>query len=748
MTTTAEALAQGWRLHQAGQWAAAEQIYRQVLQANPADANAWCYLGIACHDQDRLDEAVAAYRRAIQLQPNFPIAFNNLGNTLRLQRKLADAVACFDQALRLKPDYVNAHKNKGTALVWEGHLEEALACYGRALEHSPNDADTRKNRGVILLLLGRFDEGWQEYAWRWQTDEVSRPKYPQPLWDGSPLDGKTILLTAEQGLGDTVHFIRYAAVLKEKYNCRVIAACPKPLLRLLKTCPGIDTLIAQDQTPPAFDVYASLLDVPGVLRDHPDSFPRQIPYLSADEDLVRQWNAHFQAYGGYKIGLVWQGNPKHQADRMRSMPLAEFGPLGKLKGIQLFSLQKGAGSEQLDTLGGVLDVVPLGARLDETTGAFMDTVAVLRNLDLLITTDTAIAHVAGALGVQTWVALSHVPDWRWLLERRDSPWYPTLRLFRQPSVGDWPGVVQQMVDQLLQLSPRIQRRQAEDYRLATAGPNRLVRTRHGLMVYNRHDTYIGRSLELYGEFSEGESELFRQVVRPGQIVVDAGANIGVHTLLLSRQVGDPGLVYAFEPQRAIHEILCGNVALSGRKNVRCRCEALGDAAGEICVPAMNYDSEANFGGLALGGRQPGEKVPVVTIDSLQLPRCDLLKVDVEGMELPVLRGAADTIRKFHPILYVENDRLESSPALIAHLLALDYKLYWHLPPLYHPGNYFGNPVNVFGSIVSSNMLCVHSSVKSSISGLAPIENPEEHWLKRGRTADHASQTDSGASRSG
>ena len=296
---------------------------------NPADANAWCYLGIACHDQDRLDEAVAAYRRAIQLQPNFPIAFNNLGNTLRLQRKLADAVACFDQALRLKPDYVNAHKNKGTALVWEGRLDEALTCYGRALEFASDDADTHKNRGVILLLLGRFDEGWTEYAWRWQTDEVSRPKYPQPLWDGSPLDGKTILLTAEQGLGDAVHFIRYAAVLKQKYGCRVIAACPKPLLRLLQTCPGIDTLVAQDEAPPAFDVYASLLDVPGILRDHPDTFPRQIPYLSADPELVSHWHDYFQAYGGYRIGLAWQGNPKHQADRMRSMPLAEFRAAGK-----------------------------------------------------------------------------------------------------------------------------------------------------------------------------------------------------------------------------------------------------------------------------------------------------------------------------------------------------------------------------------------------------------------------------------
>ena len=173
------------------------------------------------------------------------------------------------------------------------------------------------------------------------------------------------------------------------------------------------------------------------------------------------------------------------------------------------------------------------------------------------------------------------------------------------------------------------------------------------------------------------------------------------------------------------------MALNGRRNVRCRCEALADAAGEICVPAMNYDAEANFGGLGLGGYQSGEKVPVATIDGLQLPRCDLVKVDVEGMELPVLRGAAGTIQKFRPILYVENDRVESSPALIAYILSLGYKLYWHLPPLYRAANFFENPTNLFGNIVSSNMLCIHASVKSSISGLTPIERPEDHWLKKG-----------------
>lgn len=730
MATPAEALAQGWQLHQAGQWAAAEAIYRQVLKANPADPNAWCYLGIACHDQDRFDEAVAAYRRAIQLQPNFPIAFNNLGNTLRMQRKLGEAITCFDQALKLKPDYVNAYKNKGTAYVWEGCLTEAMACYDRAMELAPNDAETHKNRGVILLLLGQFAEGWPEYAWRWKTDDLARPQYAQPLWDGAPLDGKTILLTPEQGLGDTVHFVRYAAVLKDKYNCRTIMLCPKPLLRLLASCPGIDVLAPQDQPLPDFDCHVPLVDIPGLLHDTLDTFPRPIPYLTADSELVRRWQTTLQSYGGCKIGLAWQGSPQYQADRMRSIPLAEFAPLGKLRGLHLFSLQKGFGSEQIDRLAGAFDVVSLGDQLDEASGPFMDTAAVLRNLDLVITADTSIAHLAGALGVPTWLALAKVPHWPWLLEREDSPWYPTIRLFRQSAPGDWAGVVRQMVDELLQLSPQVQRRQREDFRLATAGSNRLVRAKHGLLLFNRHDVYVGRSLDQYGEYSEAECDLFEQIVRPGSVVVEAGANIGVHTLLLSQRAGDQGCVYAFEPQRTLYEILCANMALNGCKNVRCRCEALGETAGEICVPPLNYEAEANFSGLGLGSYQQGEKVPLATIDRLQLPRCDLVKVDVEGMELAVLRGAAATIQKFRPILYVENDRLETSPALIEYILTLGYKAYWHLPPLYQPGNYYENPANVFENLVSSNMLCIHSSVKSAISGLTPIERPEDHWLKK------------------
>jgi len=727
MTTTADALAHGWKLHQAGDFAGAENIYRQVLQADANDANAWCYFGMACHDQERFDEAVVAYRKAIQIRPAFPVAFNNLGNTFRLQRRLDESIASFDHALRLKPDYVNAHKNKGTALVWEGHLAEALASYRRALEFAPDDGETRKNLGVILLLQGNFEEGWREYNWRWKTDQASLPKYPQPIWDGSSLDGRTILLSVEQGLGDTVQFIRYAEVLKKKYDCRVIAACQKTLLPLLGSCPGIDVLVAQDEDPPSFDVFAPLLDVPGILGDNLTAFPTDVPYLSADPELAERWQREVDAYRGLKIGIAWQGNPKHHADRMRSVPLVEMAPLGKLKGIQFFSLQKGPGVEQLDTIGARLNIVHLGDHLDETSGAFMDTAAVLKSLDLLVTSDTAIAHVAGALGVPVWLALAYVPDWRWLLERDDTPWYPTIRLFRQAAVGDWSSVFERMSEELLEQFPDVERKRFEDYRIATSGMNRLTQTRDGLMLYNRHDMYIGRSLDSYGEFSEGECDLFRQLIKPGSVVVEAGANYGAHTLMLSGLVGEKGIVYAYEPQRVVFQALCANMALNGRTNVHCRPEAVGEAPGCIVVPSLDYNTEQNFGGLGLGDYQRGESVPVTTVDSLRLPRCDLLKADVEGMELSVLKGAVETVGEHRPILYVENDRRETSAALIDYIMSLGYDLYWHLPPLFNPENYFGNPSNEFGGIVSANILCIHSAVDSSITGLRKIETPDSDW---------------------
>jgi FkbM family methyltransferase len=755
MTTSAELLSQGWILHQAGNFAGAEGLYRQVIASEPANANAWCYLGIALFDTQRLEESVAAYQRAVGLQPGFAIAWNNLGNSLRRLNRYKESIAAYDTALRHDTTYVNAFMNRATALLWDGQLLSGLESVQRALalapedmearkvlataklwlgrideaeqeylelvKLQPDDAELHKNLSMILLLKGEFEQGWREYAWRQKGGEFGVPSLPGPRWNGDSLDGRTILLLAEQGLGDTIQFIRYARLLKAKYDCRVVAAVQKPLLRLLQDVAGVDAWAIRGEVAPDYDLWTPMLSLPALLGQHDvGDLPKAAPYLQAEEPLVAKWRDRLAPLGGFRIGIAWQGNPGMETDRFRSFPLAALEPLAKLSGVQLISLQRGFGAEQLERLGGRMEIHTLGDDLDTTSGPFMDTAAVMKNLDLVITSDTAVAHLAGALGVPTWVALTLVPDWRWFLKREDSPWYPSLRLFRQDQPGDWGAVFRKIAATLLAEHHQIQKKSPEDYRISDGDLNRLLRGRHGLTLYNKHDQYVGRSLELYGEFSQLEVELFAQVIRPGQFVVEAGANIGVHTVPLARLVGESGQVHAWEPQRVVFQALCANVALAGLTNVRCHHAAVGEIAGEIVIPPLDYRRANNFGGLGLGEFTQGEKVALVTIDSLKLPACHFLKADVEGMELAVLRGARATIEKFRPLLYVESDRPDKSTPLVRHIRELGYKLYWHRPPLFNPGNYFENQINAFGSVVSLNMLCIHASVKASISGLQEV----------------------------
>ncbi|QDT58994.1 hypothetical protein SV7mr_14980 [Stieleria bergensis] len=251
--------------------------------------------------------------------------------------------------------------------------------------------------------------------------------------------------------------------------------------------------------------------------------------------------------------------------------------------------------------------------------------------------------------------------------------------------------------------------------------NRIKECRHGTMVYNIHDMYIGRSLDLYGEFSEGEIALFSQFIRPGHVIVEAGANMGAHTVWFGKQVGPQGAVLAFEPQRIIFQLLNANIALNQLTNVHAMWAALGQRPGLTVVPQLDYGKQNNFGGLSLGEFQNGQSVEVRTIDRLNLPQCDFIKVDVEGMEQDVLAGATQTIAKHQPALYVENDREDKARALTQFIDALGYNMYWHTPLLFSSNNFAGNPQNVFGGILSRNMLCLPKSRKQQISGLKPVE---------------------------
>lgn len=263
--------------------------------------------------------------------------------------------------------------------------------------------------------------------------------------------------------------------------------------------------------------------------------------------------------------------------------------------------------------------------------------------------------------------------------------------------------------------------------LHEAGPVRIRRCRYGVMAYIVHDSYIGRSLDLYGEFSPGEAALFAQLLRPGMTALDVGANMGAHTVLFAQKVGPQGRVIAYEPQRVIHQLLCANVMMNGHMNVEARHAAAGSEKSELKVPPVNYGAAGNYGSLALGGYQQGESVPIETIDSLQLPQCHFIKADVEGMESEVIKGAHETLKRCRPLLYVENDRREKSAALIELLFAADYRLYWHLSPYYTAENYFGNADNIFPGTISINMLAVPKESSLKIDGAREVKSADEDW---------------------
>ena len=256
-----------------------------------------------------------------------------------------------------------------------------------------------------------------------------------------------------------------------------------------------------------------------------------------------------------------------------------------------------------------------------------------------------------------------------------------------------------------------------------SGFNRLKQCRHGMMLYNIHDAYVGRSLDQYGEFSEGEVDLLRQFVKPGHVILDVGANIGAHTVWMAQAVGATGIVLAFEPQRIVYQTLCANLALNSITNVHCFHAAVGKAPGQIIVPPLDYSRTNNFGGLELGGYRHGEMVPTLNIDGLNLPKCDLLKIDVEGMEQEVLQGAVQVIAARSPTLYVENDRKEKATSLIRFIDDLGYNMYWHTPALYNPNNFTGNSQNVFGRVVSMNMLCLPKTRTQQVAWLHAVAVP-------------------------
>ena len=434
----------GAALFDLGKAMEALSAYDKALEARPDYADAHYNAGLALKALDRLEEAAERYRRAITLRPDHAKALSNLANVVRMQGDFALSADLCRQAIALAPEFANAHANLGNALLDMGRPDEAALSYGRATRLDPSLTESHWGEAFALLAAGKYQEGWRKHEWRWKKADMPPHPHKQPQWQGQDISGQTILLHCEQGLGDSLQFIRYAALVKAK-GAHVVVLAPKRLARLLSTAPGIDRVITDIKELGPCQWQCPLMSLPLAFGTTLETVPAPIPYLSADPERMHQWRERL-GEDGFKIGLVWQGNPKAAMDRGRSAPLSAFRPLGDIPGVRLISLQHQHGLDQLALNAGVMKIETLGDDFDSGPDAFMDAAAVMMGLDLILSTDTAIAHLAGSLGRPVGVLLQANPDWRWLLGRNDTPWYPTMRLFRQTKGGDWDGVVRQIVD--------------------------------------------------------------------------------------------------------------------------------------------------------------------------------------------------------------------------------------------------------------------------------------------------------------
>jgi tetratricopeptide (TPR) repeat protein len=422
----------------------AAALYEEALTHHPASSAAINNLGNIYRDQERLAEAIACYRQVVAMEPHLAEGHYNLGSALRLNEACEEALVCLHRAVQLKPDYADAWNNLALTCKNIGELDRALICFNRALALNPELAVAHWNRSFVHLLKEDFSSGWADFEWRFRMPQ-RKTIYPFELkgerWSGQVAPDATILVHDEQGLGDTLQFVRYLPQVKAR--CRkVVLETRTELISLLRGCAGVDDIIVRSTSGIAvadYDFYIPLMSLPGLFQTAGGNIPLDVPYVESDRNKTAQWRTQLSA-SQVKVGLVWSGRPQHTNDKNRSCKLEDLLPLLQLPGIHYLGLQKGSGSEQAALLPPGIAFTNLGDKLHD----FSDTAALVANLDLLISVDTAVVHLAGAMGKPAWVMIPFIPDWRWGMHRQNCLWYPTLRLFRQERPRDWSGVVERM----------------------------------------------------------------------------------------------------------------------------------------------------------------------------------------------------------------------------------------------------------------------------------------------------------------
>ncbi|MFO1325302.1 MAG: tetratricopeptide repeat protein [Burkholderiales bacterium] len=689
--TAQDASRYGWSLLNSGRAPEAEPWMRRALAGRDDDADAHFGLGVALQRIGDHAQSLAHFRKAIGIAPRNadflqaaaalelehgdPIAAGQLaeraaeaapgsasaqvlhGMMAFRQDRLPEAIAAFDRATSLERaggQGGEAFVNLAIALVEDGRNAEAIELLERELPDHPVPYGGYLY-SLSLLRAGRFAEGWAAHAFRWATPRFSimRPSFAKPEWRGQDLAGRTLMLFAEQGLGDMLQFVRYAPMLKAR-GATVHLQAWTGLEAVMRGVAGVDRVYGRNERAGEFDFYAYLLDLPAVFGTDFASIPRDVPYVRVDEARVARWAPRVGGGPDLRVGVVWAGNRAHDRDRHRSLPFERLKPLAAIAGVRYVSLQVGAGEAETARAEPWLD--PIGAELAD----FADTAAVIEHLDLVVTVDTAVAHLAGAMGKPVWLLLPRVADFRWLERRDDSPWYPSMRIFRQPRRGDWDGVIAAVAGRL---------RDVVGDRAALAPPRpgpspstagvpaarrqgaAITTTRHGLFLYAPDERGIGSALPWYGEWREAELRVVAGLVAPGATVLVAGAGIGVHTVALAKRAGDGGHVLVAESRPRFRRLLQANLAANGVSRV-------------TMLPAETK-----------------------AIDELALARVDLIELSDARSAAAALAGAALTLERLRPIVYAQLEDMAAMTEAAAIAKGLGYRCFRMETPAYARDNF-------------------------------------------------------------
>jgi tetratricopeptide (TPR) repeat protein/precorrin-6B methylase 2 len=691
---------------------ASRAAFERALQLSPDNLHCLSNL-VACEiDSDRLDIAERYARRAIDLNPETSSSWSDLGMVLCTQDRFAEAIEAFEQAQRLPStseangDYVNF----AICLLRSARTQRALVLLEDTLPSRPSTTG-HAQYALALLISGRLKEGWDQYEFRWIDPPLlsARPNFVKPAWTGQDLLGKTILIRTEQGIGDFIQFIRYAIHIKA-LGATTIVHLREETRELAEGVEGIDQIIGANEPYPLFDFYINLLTIPRIFATDLASIPADVPYIRIDRDRSREWAARLAQGVKLKVGLVWAGSATHLRDKFRSVSLSQLSRIREVGQVQLYSLQKGPAAAQLTDDGVDYGIVDLGPELH----SFADTAAAICELDLVIGVDTAVVHLAGALGKPVWALIPMPADWRWLEGREDTPWYPTMRLFRQRDHGDWAHVIGRLLEAL---EAMVRDRGAQPSMARAAGVRvplpmlkpaawpisrsdrgltRVTETRSGIMQYCLDLPDAGTSIEWYGEYLQQQIDLLSPLITPAMAVMEVGAGFGPHALWLATAIGPAGHLFLYEDDPRIRRVLQQNLRSNNMTNVTVMRGSLGITRAATVDPRYMGSSKAT----PVAGQRSE------TIDELRLEQLHWIKTNGDSDVLPVLQGAAETLWRLRPRLFLAaatDDMLERFTICVKDF---GYSCWQVTTTAFNPDNFNQRDENIFQAQTALALLAI------------------------------------------